>query len=139
MDGINSSKSPYRGLWIALLILIIIPVLMSLLLFLAIDKWQYKQPFEVNFWTGVFFGFLIGSCFQTITIIVGLYKGSFKNMIMRVVHFIGNARTSFKLAWMIYKDEVAEQGLVFWVIFPVMSGIYGITIFSLIKVINLLY
>lgn len=138
MAEFNSSKSPYHGLWIALLILMVFPIVMSFIFYLVIDKWQFRETDTLNIWTGIFFGYLCGSAYLTITIICGLYKGSFKNMILRVVHFIKNWKTSFKLAWILYKDEVREQGLVFWVIFPFMSYIYGVTIYSLLKVLALI-
>lgn len=131
-------KSPYHGKFILIWIGLAICSAFSCILSYAILNFEPEFGLEFCILSGTAFGFSVGSAFFTVIIIVGSFKGAFKNMIMRIVHFINNAKISTKMAWMLYKEEVVEQGLVFWIVFPAGLFIYGITAFAWIKIVIIL-
>lgn len=131
-------KSPYHGKFILIWIALAICSAFSCILSYTILNFQSKFGLGFSILSGTAFGFTIGSAFYTVIIIVGSFKGAFKNMIMRIIHFINNSKISMKMAWMLYKEEVVEQGLIFWITFPVGLFIYGVAAYSWIYIIILL-
>lgn len=132
-DGLSTNTSPYKGIIISGFITYVIPIIFSAIFCKVIGVDFYSKTFMNDLTVVLFFGYLVGSCACIIFILCGVTNHSMTLMIKRVVHFIKNAKTSWKLAWLLYKDEVAEQGLVFWIWFVIMGHQFVICIVCGIK------
>lgn len=128
-DGIK--KNPYKGIIITCVLLIAVPLGMYFLFKNIIFKNQLNFSDELNQASAVFLGFGVGFIFQLSCIWMGLVKGSFKVVVKRFFDFIANLSISFKFAIKLYWDDIVENGVVFWIIMPIIIATLCITISGL--------
>lgn len=126
-------KSPYKGIFLLIFLLIIVPVVLSFLFYKILNSFQPYGEKGINLYSAIFLGYGVGFLFQMACVIAGLFKGSFKVVVKRVVGFFDNVRYSFKMAVKLYIDDVKEDGLVFWIMFFIILATLGVTLFGLYK------
>lgn len=137
-NELGRTQSPYRGILVPIILLIFVPTIMTLLFRYLFNSFQTDFSEDLNLWTSIFFGYLIGSIYALQLVFSGIFRESFGAVIKRVVHFFGNLGISFKVAFLLYKEELKTDGAAFWIIFPFMAAVFSVTIVSLIKAIELM-
>ena len=110
-DGKN--QSPYHGFILSCLVLIIVPCLLFLLVYAVVSKYSNLSK-ELNIYTAMGFGFGCGTFFHISCIVAGLFKGNFMVVVRRIAEFFSNFSISKKLAVKLYKEDIIENGIVFW-------------------------
>ena len=114
-DGRN--VAPYRGFLFSCLLLIAIPVIFYYIVYGVIIKYQSQLSKEMQISCAMMFGMGAGCLFNYSCVILGLFKGTFKVVVKRIVNFISNISISPKIAIMCYKTDLEEDGAVFWAYF----------------------
>ena len=114
-------KSPYKGIFFTIIMLVGVPVGIFLIFLAVLTKNSSYQNYYINFYTAQALGFGCGFLFQVSCILCGLFKKCFKAVIKRVVGFFENLSISFKFAFKMYIDDLVEDGIVFWIYFIILS------------------
>ncbi len=112
---IKPKKSPYKGLWAFTLFMLLPSVVMTLLAFSAIDKWQGRFGDEFNWAMAKTIGFGLGICFHISCAIVGAFTEDFRAVKTRLSEFFANLKASPKTAFKWYWEDVKTLGLAFWI------------------------
>ncbi len=131
-------KSPYKGIIIVLFFLVIVPILFYFLFYYIIDKYQAFYGDKLNKFASLFLGFGVGFIFQLSCIIGGLFKGCFIVVIKRIIGFFDNVRYSFKMAVKLYFDDIRENGIVFWLMFPIVFTTFCICLYGFFGYISIM-
>lgn len=134
----EKNVSPYRGVILSTIILIVVPILFYILFDFVLKECQTKFSEEMNHYTAIFFGFLCGFLFQMTCVITGLLTKSFLVVINRVKSFFEDLRISFKMAIKFYWHDIKENGIVFWIHFIVILFTLIMTIYGLNNAIQFL-
>lgn len=116
----NKRKSPYHGVFIAIIFMIVVPVVCYVVFRALLFHNQTHIAKDINESSAKALGFGIGVLFHLSCIIAGVLEPSFKIVIRRVGEFFENLKFSFKLACNCYADDVRENGVAFWLMFGVM-------------------
>lgn len=122
-------KSPYKGVILIMVLLAIVPFILTILFSYVINKFQYKYPKELNNASAIVFGCTCGLLFHLICIFTGLFKGTLKVVVSRIFNFFDNLKISFKVAKLLYIEDLKTNGAIFWFLFPIVS----INLFLIIK------
>ena len=128
---------PYKGIMVKCIILIIVPLLLYLLFGYLIFVFQSKFSKELNHATVLTLSFGVGFLYQMTCVFVGLFKGSLKVVIRRVVDFFANLSISFKFARKMYWDDIVENGVVFWIAFPIIITTLSLALYGLFELLSL--
>ena len=115
MIGVKTKKTPYDGLWIFLPIMFVPSVVITVLLYFVIHKWQSRFGVDLNWATAKIFGFGSGMLFHCGCWIAGAFKEDFKAVKTRLKEFRENVVVSVKLAFTCYWDDVKTLGLMYWI------------------------
>ena len=129
-DGKN--KSPYHGFILSCLVLILVPCLLFLFVYSIVSKYSNLSK-ELNVYTAMGFGFCAGTLFHISCIIAGLFKGNFGVVIRRIGDFISNLFISKKLAFKLYKEDIIENGIVFWPYLFIILSCLGLSIYGFVN------
>jgi len=113
-------KSPYKGVIIMSIIMIIIPIFLCFLFEGVISDQQGRYGEEVNKNTALFLGCGAGLIFQLSCALCGAFKGMLKVVIKRIVGFFSNLSISFRVAIITYWDDLKEDGAAFWIFFIII-------------------
>ena len=122
MTDDGRTKSPYHGFILSCLILIGVSSLVYFLVYGVISSLEDNLSPEMIIYSSMMFGFGVGSLFNISCIILGLFKGTLKVVVRRIVNFFSNLRISPKYACMCYAAELKEDGAVFWGYFIIITG-----------------
>lgn len=108
-------KSPYQGLWAFILFMILPSVVMTLIAYAAISRYQGHYGKEFNVAMAKVFGFGLGILFHISCIMVGAFTEDFIAVKTRLKEFVSNLSVSpgFALKW--YWEDVKTLGLAFWI------------------------
>lgn len=136
MEHDGKNISPYKGFWQCCLILIIVPFIPFGIFYAAFAKFSSFSS-EMNLYSALGLGFGVGFLFHLSCVLAGLFKGTFKVVVNRIATFLSDLRTSKKLAIMVYKDDLRENGMVFWPYFFIIISNLGVSIFGIVKFISL--
>ena len=118
--GEHKRKSPYHGIWIVSILMMVVPVCAYILMHVAIFKWQPKVSAELNEASAKVLGFGIGLLFHLGLVISGIFGESFRVVLSRVKGFFEDLKFSFKIAWQCYVEHIREHGVAFWIVFVIM-------------------
>ncbi len=108
-------KSPYHGLWAFVLFMMLPSVVMTLIAYSAISRWQSQFTNEFNLAMAKVIGFGLGILFHISCIIVGAFKEDFYAVKTRLKEFFSNLRISPKTAFRWYWEDVKTLGLAFYI------------------------
>lgn len=115
MIGLKSKKTPYQGLWIFVPIMFLPSVVITLLLYFVINRWQPQYGVELNWAAAKIFGCGSGILFHMGCWIAGAFKEDFMAVKTRLKEFCANIVVSFKLAFSCYWEDVKTLGLAYWI------------------------
>lgn len=113
--GIKSKKTPYQGLWVLLPMMILPSVVITLLLYFVIAKWQGRFGQELNWATAKIFGCGCGIMFHISCWLMGVFTDDYMAVKLRMKEFSENIVVSAKLAFSCYWEDVKALGLAFWI------------------------
>ena len=113
--GIKSKKTPYQGLWVFLPMMILPSVVITLLLYFVIAKWQGRFGQELNWATAKIFGCGCGIMFHISCWLMGVFTDDYMAVKLRMKEFSENIVVSAKLAFSCYWEDVKSLGLAFWI------------------------
>ena len=121
MEYQGKEKSPYYGVLLSSILLISSPFVMYLFFLFIFTRFR---PYEViaNRYASISFGCLIAFLFQLSCAIAGLFKGTFKVVIVRLQEFFSNLSISFKFALKYYFENIKSEGIVFWIYFTILAS-----------------
>ena len=125
-DGVK--KNPYKGIIIICILLIAVPIGLYFLFKKVIFTNQGQYSY-LNNASAICLGFGVGFIFQMSCVIGGLFKGSFSVVVKRVFNFFADMTISFKYAIRMYWDDIVENGVVFWIIFPIIVATLCIALY----------
>ena len=129
-DGKN--QSPYHGFILSCIALIIVPCLLFLLVYSVVNKYSNLSK-ELTIYTAMGFGFCAGTLFHISCIIAGLFKGNFMVVVRRIGEFFSNFCISKKLAFKLYKEDIIENGVVFWPYLFIILSCLGLSLYGFFK------
>lgn len=135
MQHEGKNVNPFKHLWLSALILTIVPIGFFLLVFCVVHRYS-REPIEGVIYTSMCFGGAAGTLFHMSCIIGGLFKNELKVVVKRLGNLFSNLTYSRKMAFMIYKEDVKENGISFWVHSFVILAFLGFTIYGVINVID---
>ena len=129
MEYVGKNKSPYYGVFLSSLLLIIVPILSFLLFFSIMNRYPDLNDQEVIY-TSLFFGCGVAWIFQCSCVLAGLLKGTFKVVIDRLKEFFGNLSISIKFAFKYYWENIKSEGVVFWIYFIIINSTLALAIYG---------
>ena len=121
MEHVGKEKSPYHGVLLSSIILIIVPIAIYLLFNYYITKYQ-KFEEEFNAYSAVVLGFGVGFIFQFSCVIAGLTKGTLSVVLSRIGELFSNLSISPRFALKCYIADIKENGIVFWIYFIIIGS-----------------
>ena len=127
--------SPYRGLLVSCIMLIIFPICL-MILFSYVLRDEYTSMDPASYYTPIFFGSLCGNIYHIILFMVGAFKKSFIIEVKRVCQFFSDLEISFKLAKNEFIEDVKEKKMIFWIYFGIILLFIILTIFCYCKIMN---
>lgn len=134
MEEFNT-KSPYHGVIVKIIFLIIFPIVCFLIFFPIVSNFQ-KYNKTINWYTTLFLASGLGALFHLGCIISGAFKGSFATVINRIKNFFTDFPLSPKLAVRCYVDDLKTEGMLFWIYFIIIGSNLALAIYSLINFYN---
>lgn len=137
MEGIKSKKTPYEGLWIFLLMMILPSLCITVVLYLAIAKWQPQYGRELNWAAAKVFGCGSGILFHFSCWLTGTFSTDFLAVKARVKEFFANIVVSARLAFSCYLEDLKTLGLCFWIDVAVIALNAGVFIDALLDYLTL--
>lgn len=135
--GIKSKKTPYQGLWVFLPLMVLPSICITVLLYLAISKWQPQFGVELNLATAKAIGCGSGILFHFSCWLMGVFTEDFQAVKKRLKEFLANVVVSARLAFSCYWDDVKTLGLCFWIDFAVIALNAGIFIDAVLDYLTL--
>lgn len=127
--------SPYRGLLVSCIMLIIFP-LSLMILFSYILRNEYTHMDPASYYTPIFFGSLCGNIYHIILFMVGAFRKSFMVEVKRVCQFFSDLEISFKLAKNELIEDIKEKKMIFWIYFIIVLLFIILTLFCYNKIMN---
>ena len=124
----KSKKTPYQGLWVFLLMMILPSLAITSVLYCVIARWQARFGVELNWATAKIFGFGCGILFHISCWLMGVFTEDYLAMKCRMKEFFANMTVSASLAFSCYWDDVKTLGLAYWIDVAVIALNAGIFI-----------
>ena len=137
MDGVNSKKTPYQGIWAFILMMVLPSACITALLYFVIAKWQPQFGRELNWATAKALGCGSGILFHFSCWIMGVFTEDFEAVKKRVKEFFANIVVSARLAFSCYRDDLKTLGVCFWIDFAVIALNAGICIDAILDFLTL--
>ncbi len=134
---ITPKKSPYRGLWIFLIVMVLPSLVLTALFYWAISQWQPRYGAELNWATAKIFGCGCGILFHFACWLAGVFKEDLQAVKNRLKEFFANIVVSASLAFSCYWEDVKALGLAFWIDFAVIALNAGIFLDAILDYIAL--
>ena len=129
MEHFGKEKSPYHGVVLSSIFLVIIPLFLFWLFRTLMLKYQ-NYPVDFTTISALTLGFGVGFIFQFSCVIAGLMKGTFQAVLKRAINFFDNISISPKLAFKCYLADLKEYGVVFWIYFILIGSTLATTVLS---------
>lgn len=118
----NSQKSPYKGLWIFIIMMILPSVALTFVLFAAINLFQARFGFDLNFATAKALGCGMGTLYHICCWLYGAFKEDFEAVKIRWKEFFFNLGISPRLAFKWYFEDLKVLGAAFWIDLAIVLG-----------------
>jgi hypothetical protein len=112
---IKPKKTPYQGLWALILFMLLPSVLMSVIAYYAVSRFQPQFGHDINYATAKVIGFGLGILFHLSCFIVGAFNEDFNAVKTRLKEFATNLTVSFKFALKWYWEDVKTLGLALYI------------------------
>lgn len=115
MEYEGKNKSPYHGLLLSSIMLLLVPIFCTIILYFAFIKTQKNTAESMCFLMALGFGGMIGTLFNISCALAGLYKGTLSVILIRISKLFSNLAISFKYAMKQYFNDLITNGFSFWV------------------------
>ncbi len=135
---INTNKSPYHGLPIAVAVMVLPSPILSLVLYPLFNAFQPQHTKELNLVSAVAIGFGLGFIYHMSCAITGAYADSWQVVKNRIKEFFEDLTVSFTLALKWYWNDIKTNGIAFWIYFAVISVNFAIFVNALVYFFKLL-
>ena len=119
MTGNDKYHSPYRGFWIIMLLLILIPFGLYKLMCALFEEYSNFGP-QLNEASARCLGCGMGSLFHLSFLISGVFTSSWRDVKYRVSEFFENLVVGVGYAFKTYWEDIREDGINFDLAFSVM-------------------
>lgn len=130
--GLKSKKTPYQGLGIFLIIMVLPSVALTWLFHTVISLRQtYLSP-ELNWASARIFGCGCGICFHISCWLTGAFAEDFKAVKKRLKEFFANIVVSVSLAFTCYWEDVKTLGLAYWIDVAVIGLNIGVFVDAIV-------
>ncbi len=136
MDN-DPKKSPYQGIFIKVIVLVLPPVVLTWLFYGVITRWQSWYSYELNWASAKALGCGLGGLFHLSCWISGAFRQDFRAVKERLKEFFENVSVSLGLAFTWYLRDVKTLGLAFWIDISVMAVNFVIFIDAVSKCIEI--
>lgn len=110
MQNDNKHQSPYRGFWVVLLALILVPLVLFLIVKGALGNFSQFSP-AMDLLTAKVIGLGCGSLFHLICIIGGVFTPSWRAVKYRIGEFFENLTVGVGYAFTTYLEDMREDGV----------------------------
>lgn len=117
MEHDNKQRSPYKGILVQVFFTVLIPLVLLVLFYFVINKYQGNYEREQNTLTAIALATGIGTLFNCSCIIAGIVTPSYLVFKNRVLEFFENTKLSFSFAVKSYFYDMKENGVVFLIYF----------------------
>ena len=117
MEHDNKQRSPYKGILVQVFFTVLIPLVLLVLFYFVINKYQGNYEQEQNSLTAIVLATGIGTLFNCSCIIAGIVTPSYLVFKNRVLEFFENTKLSFSFAVKSYFYDMKENGVVFLIYF----------------------
>lgn len=133
----NKHYSPYHGVWVTVLVLIGVPVILSLVVWSAL---QFAQPAyeHLNMPTALCVGFGMGFLYHMSCVITGLLREPFRATAFRISEFFQNLACSPGFAIREYWEDVKSDGIVFIIYLSIILGCLACCLINLSSALEML-
>lgn len=135
--SLKTKQTPYQGLGIFLLIMLLPSVAITALMFAVISKWQPQYGWEVNWASAKVIGCGVGVLFHCICWMMGAFTEDFRAVKMRLKEFFANIIVSAELAFSCWWDDVKSLGMAFWIDCAIIALNMGVFVDALIDFLTL--
>lgn len=114
IEMINPNKSPYHGVWLSIVLMILPSPILTLMLYAVLLTFQSHLSAELNLAAATALGFGVGSVYDLGCVITGALEEPFKVVKKRVSEFFADLEVSFPLAAKWWWNDVKTNGVAFW-------------------------
>lgn len=137
MDAEYKKQSPYRGLWVILLMLTGVPLLLFGVLYAAME---FHQPYntDLNLATAKVIGCGLGTVFHLSCAVAGVFTPHVQAVMYRIGEFFENLIVSPGFAFESYWDDMKNDGVVLLIELPILVGNFLVVLDGLADVLPLL-
>lgn len=137
MDAEYKKQSPYRGLWVILLMLICVPLMFFGVLYAALE---FHQPYQtaLNLASAKTIGFGLGAVFHLSCAVAGVFTTPLKAIFYRIGEFFENLVVSPSFAFESYWEDMKNDGVVFLIELPILVANLLLLLDGLLEVLPLL-
>lgn len=104
-------RSPYYGLWVACLIMVVVSLAAYGLIYAVMVKYQTDHP-ELNEPSARALGFCVGAVFDLMCFACGAFKQHSDAVIKRIFAFFGNLKVGLGFALHCYLEDIKSDGVV---------------------------
>ncbi len=111
---INPNKSPYHGVWLSIILMILPSPILTLMLYAVLLTFQSHLSAELNLAAATALGFGVGSVYDLGCMITGALAEPFGVVKKRVQEFFADLEVSFPLAAKWWWKDVKTNGVAFW-------------------------
>jgi len=136
MSKRDTRPSPYRGFWVVLLILILVPVVLCLVIKAALDNFSPFSP-ALDWATAKTFGFGMGFVFHMICLVGGVFRSGWNALKYRISEFFENLVVGVGYAFQTYFEDIHEDGMTFTICMAIIAANLALAIHSLLEAIAL--
>ena len=112
----HKNKIWYKGIFIMSFLMLFVPVIFSIIFYIAMANSETNQSLEISKHTAILLGCICGLLFDGTCIITGLYKGTLNVVINRIKEFFMDLKISIKFAFKNYFYDLIHNGFLFWVL-----------------------
>lgn len=135
MEWENTEKSPYHGIVVSCIMLVVLPIIVTVLFNILFQKLEnFNEDFNKS--AAYAIGCGVGTLFHLICILNGLLKKPFNVVKERVSEFIEDFSISKKMAFRGWLDSVKHDGIVFWIYISIMVACFVIVIINIFNCYN---
>ena len=118
----HKNKVWYKGVFVISILMLALPGIFTLIFYKTMSISRINQTLEVSKYTSIFLGCVCGLLFDGTCILTGLFRGTFKVVILRIREFFLDLQVSFKFAVKNYFYDIKENGVMFWILLALIGS-----------------
>ena len=112
---INSNKSPYHGVPLSVILMIIPSPILTLVLYAVLRAFQTQFTNQLNLAAAVALGFGVGAVYNLGCVILGALEEHWLVVKRRAKEFFADLEVSFSLAARWWWNDIKTNGVAFWI------------------------